>query len=291
MIQKLKDLRMVLRATVKDYRYNKHHFAIRNAGGNEVDFANLRKLSHMLDKAMNNPRFEKGHSGKVYKDALALKTKLKAVYGSDSAFAWACEILERFEKAQLDGKPILDSHEPRQYNKDEVAMFSEFMRSRTSCRNFKKQSIPSNVIEEIVSLAIDAPNGCCQQTTRFYLTQDADRIARIAPNVAGLTNFTNVQCLVAVCSDCSHYNLNDKNLQYVDASLAAENFVLAAQLYGVYGTMCNFFHASAIQINEVKEIYEMKDSENIVLFMAIGYPEFIPEKPARRDIETFLKCK
>lgn len=291
MIQKFKDLRAVVRATLKDYKYNKHHFAIRKAGGNEVDFANLRKYCHMLDKAMNNPHFEKGHSGMVYKDALALKNKLYSVYEGDAALTWACEILDRFEQAQQVGKPALDSHEPRVYSSEEVAKFSDFIRTRTSCRNFKKQAIPTDVIRDIVSLAVDAPNGCCQQSTRFYLTQDEEKIARIAPNVAGLTNFTNVQCLVAVCSDCSHYNLNDKNLQYVDASLAAENFVLAAQLYGVYGTMCNFFHASAIQINEVKEIYEMKDSENIVLFMAIGYPEFIPEKPARRDIETFLKCK
>lgn len=291
MIQKLRNMRSIYQATMADYRYNKRHFIIRNNKSDEIDFANLRKLSHMLDKAMNNPRFEKGHSGKVYKDALALKTKLKAVYGSDSAFAWVCEILDRFEQAQLDGKPAINSHEPRAFSQEEITIFSEFIRNRTSCRCFRKQEIPASIIRNIVALAIDAPNGCCQQTVRFYLTQNKEKIARIAPNVAGLTNFTNVQCLVAVCSDCSHYNLNDKNLQYIDASLAAENFVLAAQLYGVYGTMCNFFHASAIQINEVKEIYEMKDSENIVLFMAIGYPEFIPEKPARRDIETFLKFK
>lgn len=287
MIQKFRNLREIIHVTIADYKYNKHHFAIRKARGNEVEFAELRKYCHMLDKAMNNPRFEKGHSGKVYKNALAMKNKLKSVYEGDSAFAWVCEIIDRFEKAQQVGIPSLDSHAPRVYSHEEVAMFSDFMRTRTSCRNFKKQNIPSNVIKNIVSLAIDAPNGCCQQTARFYLTQDTEKIARIAPNVAGLTNFTNVQCLVAVCADCSHYNLNDKYLQYVDASLAAENFILAAQLFGVYGTMCNFFHAKDVQKAEVKNIYGIKETENVVLFMAIGYPTLVPEKPSRRNIETF----
>ncbi len=287
MIQKYRDLREVLHATIVDYRYNKHHFAIRKEGSYEVDFANLRKYCHMLDKAMNNPKFEKGHSGKVYNDAIILKKKLQSVYEGDSAFAWACEILDRFEEAQHNGKPVLDSHKPRVYSEDEVMMFSDFIKTRTSCRNFKKQNIPSDVIRNIVCLAIDAPNGCCQQTVRFYLTQDEDKISKIAPNVAGLTNFTNVQCLVAVCADCSHYNLNDKCLQYVDASLAAENFILAAQLFGVYGTMCNFFHAKDVQKAEVKNIYGIKETENVVLFMAIGYPILVPEKPSRRNIETF----
>lgn len=287
MIQKLRNLRTIFHATMADLRYNQHHFAIRNCGSKDIEFANLRKYCHMLDKAMNNPRFERGHSGKVYKDALELKNRLKDTYKNDRAFLWACEIIERFEKAQQDGVPNIKKREPRVFSREEVSLYAEFIRNRTSCRCFKKQEIPSAVIRDIVTLAVDAPNGCCQQTVRLYLTQDADNISKIAPNVAGLTNFTNVQCLVAVCADCSHYNLNDKNLQYVDASLAAENFILAAQLYGVYGTMCNFFHASSDQIDIVKGIYGIKDKENIVLFMAIGYPYFVPEKPDRRNIETF----
>ena len=291
MIKKIKEICIVIRATLKDYKHNKYHFTIRKAGGDEVDFANLRKYCHMLDKAMNNPHFERGHSGKIYIDAIELKNKLVTVYGEDPAFAWAFEILDRFEKAQKNGKPTLCTHKPRIYNQDEIAMFTDFIKNRTSCRNFKKQIIPYDVFKNIVSLAVDAPNGCCQQTTRFYITQDAEKISKISPNVAGLTNFTNVQCLVAVCADCSHYNLNDKNLQYVDAAFAAENFILAAQLYGVYGTICNFFHATFSHIHNVKKIYGMNDSENVILFIAIGYPTFIPEKPTRRNNETFFKIK
>ena len=34
---------------------------------------------------------------------------------------------------------------------------------------------------------------------------------------------------------------------------------------------------------------KIKESENIVLFIVIGYPILIPEKPTRRNIQTFYK--
>lgn len=85
------------------------------------------------------------------------------------------------------------------------------------------------------------------------------------------------------------YNLVDKNLQYVDASLAAENFILAARLYGIYGTMCNFFHASIIEQKMVKENLDIAKTENIVMVIALGYPKTLPEKPIRCNVESFYK--
>ena len=162
-----------------------------------------------------------------------------------------------------------------------------FIYARTSCRNFKPIKIPATVIRDITEIAIDAPNGCCRQTVRYHITQDDENIKKIAPCIAGLTNFSNIQCLVSVSAESSFYSLIDKNLQYVDASLSAENFILGASLYGVYGTMCNFFHATENQIKICKEILHIPDSETIVMFIAMGYPTEIPEKPTRRNVESF----
>ena len=111
----------------------------------------------------------------------------------------------------------------------------------------------------------------------------------MVPNIAGITNFTNIQGLVAVCAESSFYALKDKNLQYVDASLSAENFILAAGMYGIYGTMCDFFHASPKQVESCKKILSIKETENIVMFIALGYPVYIPEKPICRELDCFCK--
>lgn len=285
----LHKMKMLLKATLHDYKYNKTHFELYCADTKEHQFATLRMYCHMMDKALNNPLFEKGHSMKVYREAKSLSEELKQYYSNDSAFFWTQCILEHFEKAQDNGSPEIIAKNAIEYTEEEKKLIKKFILSRTSCRNFKKEYIQDDIVKDIVMLAADAPNGCCRQTTRFYITQDEVKINSLVPNVAGITNFTNIQGLVAVCAESSFYSLVDKNLQYVDASLSAENFILAASMHGVYGTMCNFFHAAPEQIQRCKKILSIKKSENIVMFIAIGYPTNIPQKPVRHDYCTFLK--
>lgn len=285
----LNNMRALIKATYKDFKYNKKHMALRQIESCEVKFATLRMYCHMLDKGMNNPDFERGHSMQIYREALELLWELKTYYENDTAYMWGEAIIKRFENAQKIGSPMLLNQESKEYTPAEVESYKAFMKSRVSCRNFQKKRISSGVIKDIISLAVDAPNGCCRQTVRFYVTQNQEKINKLIPNIAGITNFTNIQGVVAVCAESSFYSLIDKNLQYVDASLAAENFILGARLHGVYGTMCNFFHASCSQISECKFLLDIPKSQNIVLFIAIGYPVSIPEKPSRRNIESFYK--
>ena len=281
--------RSTLKETLKDYKYNCRHLKIRRESSLEKDFATLRMYCHMLDKAMNNPSFEKGHSMKVFERAKTLCFNLINKYQDDPAFKWTLEIIERFKNAQGTGVPKLVDVSARDYSLDERSFISDFIKSRISCRNFESNQIEENVLKEIVSLAVDAPNGCCRQTVRFHITQDAEIIHKIMPHVAGMTNFTNVPCVVFVCAESSFYDLIDKTLQYVDASLAAENFILASRLYGIYGTMCNFFHASEKDVADCKSLLHIKSSENVVMVIAMGYPQKLPEKPVRRDVESFYE--
>lgn len=285
----LKNIKVLFKMTLKDYAFNKRHLFLRQSRNPDMDFAQLRIYCHMLDKAMNNPNFEKGHSQKIFEDAEILNIKLRTIYENDKAFIWTSNILEKFKKAQKTGTPVLDNQQKYLYSSDEIQYLENFLKSRTSCRNFEKTKISKDILEKIVKLGVDAPTGCCRQSSRFYITQDDAKIKSLVKNVSGITNFTNIQCLVAVCVESSYYGLIDKNLQFVDASLSAENFILGARIYGIYGTMCNFFHASMKQINECKNTLKIKESENIVLFIVIGYPILIPEKPTRRNIQTFYK--
>lgn len=287
--RKIGILKMVLKATVKDFRSNWKHQSFLSVGDSEQKYATLRMYAHMLDKALNNPSFEKGHSLAVYKDAKRISKDIESFYKNDPAFAWVLKVVDAFEKAQETGAPNVEKRKPIDYTNEEQETITKFIRSRTSCRNFEKRQISEQTIKDIVSFAVDAPNGCCRQTARFYITQIQTKISQLVPNIAGITNFTNIQGLVAVCAESSFYALKDKNLQYVDASLSAENFILAAGMYGIYGTMCNFFHASPKQVESCKKILSIKETENIVMFIALGYPVYIPGKPIRRELDCFCK--
>ena len=289
MIGLLKKMIVVIKQSMIDFKYNYKHMKVHSIETDEIKFSRLRMFCHMLDKGMNNIHFEKGHSLNVYNSAVELRNQLGSIYKNDSAFQWVDEIIERFEKAQVYGKPGIESREPVTYSEQQIDEYTRFITNRTSCRNFIEKEIPSDVIEKIVRIAIDAPNGCCRQVVRYYITQDKDKIKQTVPHVAGITNFSNIQCLVCVASEISYYDLIDRNLRFVDASLSAENFILGASLYGVYGTMCNFFHATDTDISVCKQLFEVSETESIVMFIAMGYPINIPQKPLRRNINVFYK--
>lgn len=278
-----------LRFTLRDFKYNYIHIKNHAKNTGEIKFSYLRMYCHMLDKAMNNIYFEKGHSQAVYSKAKALSEELEPLYKEDSAFKWVLEILERFEDAQENGHPLLNNSTPSIYTSNEISLFKKVLYSRTSCRNFRRDIIPSEILQDIVAMAVDAPNGCCRQVVRYYITQSPETIEVLKPCIAGLTNFTNVSCLVGVCAEASVYDIIDKNLQYVDSALSVENFLLGATLYGIQGTICNFFHATSEDISRCKQSLNIPETENIVMFIALGYPTTVPEKPTRRSFNVFYK--
>ena len=241
----------------------------------------------MLDKGLNNPNFEAGHSSEVLKQAILLYKKLYDKFADDPAYVWAGEIIKKFEYAQINGKPDLKNNCAFVYNEEQQMMLSDFIYRRTSCRNFIEKNISEDIIRKIISISVDAPNGCCRQTTRYFITQNKFYINKLSRNIAGVTNFNNIQALVAVTAEATCYDLTDKNLQYVDAALSAENFILAASIYGIYGTMCNFFRAKKNDIQDCKNILGIPERQNIVMFIAMGYPSYLPEKPKRQNIQTF----
>lgn len=291
MIKQLKRLlggaNIILRATLLDFKYNINHFCNHRKGSQLADFALLRQLCHMLDKGLNNPNFEVGHSYQICNQAKVLYNKLQTRYADDLSFVWAGRILQKFENAQISGEPVLENNDIFIYDEESINILSNFIYNRVSCRNFINKVIPEEIIRKIISIAVDAPNGCCRQTTRYFLTQNPNLIMELSKNIAGITNFNNIQALVAVTAEATCYDLTDKNLQYVDAALSAENFILGASIYGIYGTMCNFFRAKSNEILYCKNMLGIPASQNIVLFIAMGYPCVLPAKPQRQNLETF----
>ena len=256
---------------MKDFKFNWNQYKNHFSNSKEVQYSVLRMYCHMLDKGMNNPNFERGHSIPIYQKAVEIKRELKVLYGNDRCFKWIDEILERFQDAQESGAPALVTSEPKEYTEQEIEEHTKFIKRRTSCRNFIDKKIPQSVISQIIDIAIDAPNGCCRQVVRYYITQNKEKISQLVPHIAGITNFSNIQCVVCVAAESSYYDLQDKNLQFVDASLSAENFILGASLYGIYGTMCNFFHATADDIAFCKNLLNINQLIDTNLYGISSY--------------------
>jgi len=269
-----------LKAIVKFWKYS-------GANTSEVKFTRLRTACHILDKGLNSTPFEKGHGMLIYREARKLLEEVKDRYQFDDAYLWAEKIVSNYEKAQRNSFDI-ENCNPILFTVEERERLFNAIKARVSCRNFKKMSISDDVLKEIVKIAVDAPNGCCRQTVRYYVLQDTNQIEKCIPDIAGITCFSNIPCLVCVTSFSPAYDLIDRNLQYVDASLSLENFVLAARAYNIFTTICNVFHASSVQLRHLKETFCISEAETIVAVVAMGYSEMTPHKPVRMNVENFI---
>ena len=103
----------------------------------------------------------------------------------------------------------------------------------------------------------------------------------------GATCFSgNVPCFICVCGDTRFYSLIDKELLYIDASLAAENLLLAAHSYGIEGTPLNWRRHMRKEEEQLRRILDIAPYHAVVLNIAMGYPQFIPPTPVRKDLSS-----
>ena len=256
----------------------------------EVCFSLLRKDCHILDKGLHTVPFEKGHGKAFYAEAVSLKKKLENTpVAVDPAFHWCKGVISTYECAQScgTGKKSMSYHV---YTEDERLVIDEFFRSRVSCRNFNAETIDDAIWNKIIEIAADAPNGCCRQTSRIYVVHEKETIAKLRVNIGGATGFSNeIPYLLCITADTRPYMCIDRTLAYIDASLFAGNLVLACRANNKFTTILNFQHASHRERKAVSACLNIPSHEQVILFIAAGHADAVPEKPTRMSVGQFRK--
>lgn len=256
----------------------------------EVLFSLLRKDCHILDKGLHTIPFEKGHGKQVYREAFSLKNKLvNTSFVDDPSFSWCEQVISTYECAQSNEVTNLNKSY-HIYNDEDRKMIYEYLFSRVSCRNFNNDVISDSIWNSVIEIAADAPNGCCRQTSRAYIINNQNIISKLRDKIAGATSFSNgIPYLLCITADTRPYMCIDRILAYVDASLFVENLVLACRANNIFTTILNFQHASEKERKFVSECLSIPSYERIILFIAAGRVDFVPEKPVRMSVKYFRK--
>ena len=291
MIRKIKLLGRIIQFIIDDIKYDisflKHYDREQ-----EVIFSKLRTYAHVLDKGINMLPFEKGHGKKIYEKSKELKSNItNEQILNDKAFKWSCNVIENYEKKQVDD----NEKEYENFNKYEISneeklTFYKVIRSRTSCRNYLSTKISNEIWNEILSIAVDAPSGCCRQASRYYVIEDERLINQLLKNIAGSSGFsTTIPYLVCVTSDTRSYGIQDRYLPIIDTSLSIENFLLACTANNIYTTPLNWEHATKHDEETVRNLINIPLYERIILFISAGYSNIVPIKPERVDLKWIRK--
>lgn len=169
--------------------------------------------------------------------------------------------------------------------------------SRRSIRQYKCEPISHEVLDEILYLGINAPNGKNAQSYEIRVlgqnTIDAITAAVVSDNPQlaerpGFKNiFVNAPCVICIAND-TNYDMSE-----VDCGLLGENIILAAWVRGV-GSCCLGSSARWIKDSPSARPFleQMNFSEGYELLycIALGYPDEAPEaKPRTADKIRYIE--
>lgn len=152
--------------------------------------------------------------------------------------------------------------------------YEEFLRTRFSCRNFRKEPVPLELIREVTGTAQQAPSQCNRQSTRVHLYQDKDDIARLLAHQGGARGFAaHVPTILVITNEMSAWvSKVERNQCYVDAGLFAMALLYACHARGL-GVCALNFAKSNLEERRFKKVARIPAGERVAMLIAVGFQD------------------
>ncbi|MDE5881589.1 MAG: nitroreductase family protein [Muribaculaceae bacterium] len=153
----------------------------------------------------------------------------------------------------------------------EYQTFLNLCQERRSIRHYTSQPIPHKTIEDILKIGALAPSSYGQNPVEFFVIEGRENLDSLADCKAmGAPSVRNAQVAVVVAAD------TDKGELWVeDASVAAENILLAAQSLGI-GACWNQIHLRKGQhtsaSREICSLIGIPSRYEVLCIISLGFP-------------------
>jgi nitroreductase len=172
--------------------------------------------------------------------------------------------------------------------------FSQFINMRRSTRWFKQTPVCRNKVKQAITLASQAPSACNRQPYEFYVVDQQPLLSQVSKLAIGGGGFaSNIPCLIVVVGDYSCYeHERDRHVIYIDASLAAMQFMQALPTLGLASCPMNWPELSVID-NKIARLLKLPNYKKTIMLIAVGEPELdggIPysQKKSADELVHFL---
>ena len=163
----------------------------------------------------------------------------------------------------------------------------EALYKRRSIRKFKADSVDRKILLELVEKAVLAPSASNLQAWRFCIIDDPSQVRKVDMFSPGLSGKPPV--IIAVCSDYGYAQQKTSGSNYkaygciMDASMAAENLMLAAVEKGLGTCAIKSFNEAA-----VRKLLKLPEELHLELLISLGYPEVESAMPKRKGTEEIV---
>ncbi|MCM3574405.1 nitroreductase family protein [Mesobacillus subterraneus] len=168
----------------------------------------------------------------------------------------------------------------------------ELIKTRRSIREWEATTIDRAILESLVTAAMWAPSSCNRQSTKFFFVSDMKDKQLLEEVSTGGKGFAHLAPVIAILlSDLSIYNLPyERNLSYIDAALAAQNFMLQAADLGLGTCYLNWALPQPEDDIILYNHFNLPEHMVIVGLIPLGYPKKDKEVPVseRKPLEEFV---
>ena len=170
---------------------------------------------------------------------------------------------------------------------------------RRSIRQFTEQTVPHELLAQIVETASYAPSWKNTQITRYIAVEGdlKDRISKECfdawPNNTVITSSAPI--LMALCMvtnrsgferDGSYSTWRKDAWQMYDVGIACQTFALACHEQGLGTVVLGIFDQ-----DKTSELLGIPEGQELVALMPLGYPDEEPKCPKRKTVEDLLSYR
>ncbi len=165
-------------------------------------------------------------------------------------------------------------------------------RHRKSVRWFLDRPVPHDLVRQALAVASLAPSACNRQPYEFRFFDDPGRVAELATLPMGTKGWSsNIPMFAVIVGDLSAYfSERDRHAIYIDASLAAMNFMLALETLGLSSCPINWPDVGWRDRRMAKAL-DLSPWQRPVLCLAVGFadPEGLVAFSEKRSLDRIAR--
>lgn len=287
----------------------KHHTERRE--GRQVYF--VRRHIHMLEKGLSMmPRRETFAKDYIVELVSAVANCSEVGLLDEEAVAWVADTLDSYFAAMKDTDSIEISRARQLYESVSIGpradsylgpapvkdlalglpAYEELLalaHARQSVRWFSPRLVDRRLVDNAITVGMQAPSACNRLPYRFLVIDDPTLIRKVASIPGGTGGYVhNLVGLVVLVGDLSAYaHSRDRHLIYVDSSLASMGFLFAMQAQGI-STCCINWPDSGGADAKIAGILGLAKYERTIMLVAYGYalPSGIVPGSGKREINS-----
>ncbi|WP_339661498.1 nitroreductase family protein [Croceibacter atlanticus] len=148
--------------------------------------------------------------------------------------------------------------------------YEDFVKSRTSVRNYSKVNVLKEDVKKAVELARFTPSVCNRQSWQVHYFRDKEMKNQLLSLQGGNNGFTDsINQLLIVTGDTRKFTQLESNQLFIDGGLFAMNLLLGLHAQHIASCCLNTCLPFTIE-NKIKSLGNIPRSERLIMMIGIG---------------------